>query len=101
MRRTARRIGLGLALLVLAGAGIGWWRMHRLADVGAGFMAKQMCSCVFVGGRSLESCLADAPASMERVRAELLPDRSGVRGFVPLLASRRALHEPRTGCTLH
>ena len=75
------------------------WRLERSAEVGAGYVAKEVCSCMFVGGRSLESCRSDVPESMDRVRAEALPD--GVRGFVPGLASRVARHEPASAarCT--
>ena len=94
-----RRLALVVVVLALAGAGYAYGRLRGMASVGAGYVAKEMCSCVFVAGRSLESCRPDVPESMDRVRAELLPD--GVRGLVPGLADRVARFEPGFGCTLH
>jgi hypothetical protein len=94
-----RRFLAGAALILLAGALYGYRRLAAQASIGAGYVAKEVCSCVFVGGRGLESCRADVPPSMDRVEAELLPD--GVRGFVTGLASRVARFEPGFGCTLH
>jgi hypothetical protein len=93
-----RRIGLVALALVLVAAGLAWQRVKGPASVGAGYVAKEVCSCVFVGGRSLESCLLDVPESMARIRAEVLPD--GVRAFVTGIASPVARHEPEYGCTL-
>ena len=93
-----RRIALAVALVALGVGGYFFVRLRGMASVGAGYVAKEMCSCVFVAGRSLESCRPDVPESMDRVRAELLPD--GVRGFVPALAERVARYEPGFGCTL-
>ena len=94
-----RRLAFVVVALALAGAASAYGHLRGMASVGAGYVAKEMCSCVFVAGRDLESCRPDVPESMDRVRAELLPD--GVRGFVPALAERVARYEPGFGCTLH
>ena len=94
-----RRIALAVVLVALGVGSFFFVRLRAMASVGAGYVAKEVCSCVFVGGRSLESCRPDVPESMDRVQAELLPD--GVRGFVTGLASRVATFEPGFGCTLH
>jgi hypothetical protein len=94
-----RGLALAAALLLLAGGAYAFQRLRGQASVGAGYVAKELCSCIFVGGRSLESCRGDVPESMDRVRAELLTD--GVRGFVTGLASRVARFEPAFGCTLY
>jgi hypothetical protein len=94
-----RRIVLGVALLVLVSGGFTYTRLRAMASVGAGYVAKEVCSCVFVGGRSFDSCRADVPESMDRVQAEQRTD--GVYAFVTGLASRVALFEPGFGCTLH
>ena len=93
-----RGIAVVVALVVLAGAGLFYARLRAMASVGAAYVAKEVCSCIFVGGRTLDSCRPDVPESMDRVQAELLPD--GVRGFVTGLASRVARFEPGFGCTL-
>jgi hypothetical protein len=90
-----------VALIVLAVLAIvGWRRVHFQADVGAGFVARTVCGCMFVAGRPFESCRADVLPSMDRVQAEVLETPHAVRGFVPLFASRTATWTPRTGCTL-
>lgn len=89
--------------LLLIAAGAGAWYLPHLrssADVGAGFVAKQTCSCVFVGERSLASCGADLPGSVAAVDAELLDAGEGVRAWVPLLGGRIARHQTPFGCTL-
>ena len=85
-------------VLLVAGALV-WERARDRVEVGAGYVAKELCSCVFVGGRDLASCRPDIPPSMERVQAELGADR--VRAFVPGLGERIARHEPPYGCVLY
>ena len=96
---TRRRVVAAAIAVILLTAGVAYARLRGMASVGAGYVAKEICSCMFVGGRSLDACRGDIPESMERVRAEALAD--GVRGFVPLLAERVARFEPGFGCTLH
>ena len=90
---------LAIGILLLGGAGFFYVRLRAMAGVGAGYVAKEVCSCIFVGGRSLESCRPDVPESMDRVQAELLSD--GVVAFVTGLTSRVARFEPGFGCTLY
>ena len=85
-------------LLLVVGALV-YERARDLSTIGAGYVAKELCSCVFVGERSLASCRPDIPETMERVEAELGADR--VRAFVPYLAERIARHEPPFGCVLY
>ena len=85
-------------LLLVVGALV-YEHARDLATVGAGYVAKELCSCVFVGGRSLDSCRPDIPETMERVEAELGPDR--VRASVPHLVERIARFEPPYGCVLY
>jgi hypothetical protein len=93
-----RRLALAAAALGIVGAAFAYQHVRGMASVGAGYVAKELCSCVFVGGRSLESCAQDVPETMERVRFELRPD--AVRAFVTGFALRVARHDPGFGCTL-
>ena len=94
-----RWYAIAIFWVLLVGAALVFEHLRDLGRVGAGFAAKEVCSCVFVGGRSLESCRADLPESMDRVQLELGADR--VRAFVPGLAERIARHEPPFGCVLY
>jgi hypothetical protein len=85
-------------VLLVAAALVYEWGRDRAA-VGAGYVAKELCSCVFVGERELASCRDDIPLTMERVQAELGADR--VRAFVPGLGERIARYEPPYGCVLY
>ncbi len=75
--------------------------LRRLAGIGAGYVAKQGCSCVFVAERDLAACRADMPADMARVRAVVLRSEREVRAWVPLLAERTARYRAGSGCTLY
>jgi hypothetical protein len=88
---------LGLVVL-LAVAAFGRARLAPRADIGAGYVAKLLCSCVFVGGRDEAACRLDFGPEFARVRSEVLAD--GVRAWVPLLAARRAHFREGSGCTL-
>ena len=99
MKRWVKVLLAALAVLAVLGI-VGWRRIHFQADVGAGFVAKTVCGCMLVAGRSFDSCRADVLPVMDRVEAELTKDEKGVHAFVPLFAWRTATWEPRTGCTL-
>ena len=94
-----RRIGIAVLAALLLVAGVAYQRVRAQASVGAGYVAKEVCSCVFVAGRDAESCRSDVPDSMDPVQYELVPD--GVRAFVRGFAERVARFEPGFGCTLH
>ena len=92
--------GGGVLLLLATGAGVVYGpRIATMLEVGNGYVAKQMCSCLYVAERGFDSCRADIPSSMERIRAEILPDRPGVSAGL-LGTSRVALHTPGAGCRL-
>jgi hypothetical protein len=97
MLRRKWLLGFALVVLVLA-AGLGRAHFAPAAEIGAGFVAKQMCSCLFVGGRDYSACRSDLMPEMDSVRSERLAD--GVHAWVPLLASRSARFREGSGCTL-
>jgi hypothetical protein len=75
-----------------------------MASTGAGFVAKEMCSCLYVGERSFEACRPDIVEIVDGVRAEVtsVDGSDGVRAFVPVLfVERFASYQPAFGCTLH
>lgn len=93
---------LGIALVVLAVGGAAWFvpGLRQRSYMGSGYVAKHLCSCVFVAGRELGDCRADLAPNTEAVRAEVLAADRAVRAWVPLLAQRTARYSDGTGCTL-
>ena len=100
MRRWSLRIALGLAAVVLVATIVYGPTAHRALNVGSGYVAKQMCSCLFVAERDFDSCRPDLPVDMDRIVAEPLPGRDGVRASFLGLVERVALHRPGMGCAL-
>ena len=99
MRRVLKWIGVAVAVLVIGTAVAVGPRIYRLSTIGAGYIAKQMCSCIFVGERPFDSCRQDMPPDMFRVKAEVLD--AGVRAWVTGITERTARYTPGTGCTLY
>jgi hypothetical protein len=104
MPRIGRTIGLIAVGLVVGGLSYAALvvrpQMQPRATAASGYMARVACACLFVGGRSLESCLTDKEAGMELVRLSVDPAARRVTAGVPLLASVRAVHTPGLGCML-
>lgn len=100
MSRKTARILLTLLILLLLAFGYSFLR-DRLPVV-TGYAAKNMCSCVFVAGRSPESVLAEdlafSPIRYARVRVDRA-ERS-VTSTILGLASRKAVFREGLGCTL-
>lgn len=82
--------------------GVFWqvWLKEQVAyaRLATAYGAKMVCSCRFVAGREMESCLTDFTADVGAVRFE--ESRSTIRASVFGLVSDRAVHTPGTGCTL-
>jgi len=101
---TARKIGLGIVALLVVVCGVGYFVWVRpflaLANVGVGFVAKEMCSCIYVAERSFDSCRPDMMESMDEIQAEILDEPPGVRAWVDGLGERRAHYRGEFGCSL-
>lgn len=95
-----------LAALAVIG-GIGWTLvahgpLGRRAEVAAGYAARVVCSCRYVGGRGLASCRTDLEPGMELVRLTDDPGARRVSAWVPLLPRARAsaVADGDLGCRL-
>jgi hypothetical protein len=86
--------------LVLATALYVW--LDDQSYVGSGYVAKEICSCVYVGSRDFAACRTDLMplTGLGWLRAEPLPDGSGVRAWLPGFDPRIARAEDGGGCTL-
>ena len=89
-----------VAVLILSGAAYFAWRTSVEAGVGAAAMAKVACSCVFVDGRTLESCRADDPPGFEGIRVTIDEAAKTATGSVFGVIRRRAKFDEGYGCTL-
>ena len=89
-----------VAAVLVAGGGYWVWQTSIAADVGAAAMAKVICSCVFVDGRSLESCRADDPPGFDGVSVKVDTASRSATGSVLGLVNRTARHSAEYGCTL-
>lgn len=98
--QTPRRKWLAALALgsLLAAAGYARFRLVPQAEVGAGFVAKQLCSCLFVARRDAAACRLDLRPDLSPVRSEI--EDGSVRAWVPLLASRTARFREGSGCSL-
>lgn len=100
MSRTWRIVLASFAFVALVVAATLGPELRDGANTGAGFLAKQMCSCVFVARRSFEACRPDIMAAVDPFTAEILADPPGVRAHLSFLAERTALFDDELGCTL-
>lgn len=90
-----------LGLLALGLVGIGLWASGPIlaqGRIGAAFIARTTCSCVFVAGRSLASCRTDWPSGAETI-AVRQEDDAVVASAALGLVSARAVFEQDYGCS--
>jgi hypothetical protein len=94
-------IGFAVWLVLVLGAAAAIW-LQEGNLVGGGFVAKEVCSCVHLGGRSFEACRADLAAlpGIDWIAAAPLPDGAGVSAGLPGFTPRVARAAPERGCTL-
>jgi CubicO group peptidase (beta-lactamase class C family) len=99
MRRRSRVVAAAVGVLLLAGGALA---ARPVALPALGFVAKTVCSDVFVGGFTAEQALADLPDEpvARLVRTSVDEERRVVHASVPLLARRSARFRSGLGCTL-
>lgn len=99
------RIWLAVAAVVvaLAAGGYGWLKFGpqgKRAELASGYVAHVVCSCRYVGGRDMASCVTDLEPGMEIVRMADDPAAMRITAWVsPGIASRSARYEGEFGCT--
>ena len=99
-RRNVRLVGVIAGVMVLAAALA--WRQFRVSDLlttGAGYSAQQTCACLFVSGRTLESCKTD----LDPLARKLVSIRVGANQLTASglgIATATATYEKGFGCSL-
>jgi len=97
-----RNVLLGLvAFAILLAAAFAWrrFRVSGLLEAGAGYSAQQTCACLWVSGRTLESCKTDLdPLARRLVSIRVGADEVTASGLG--LATATATYEKGFGCSL-
>jgi hypothetical protein len=96
-----KQVVLGIVALVLVSAVVAWrvLRVPDLVSIGAGYAAQQTCACLFVGGRTLESCLTDLDPLARRL-ITVRPSTDEVTATGLGLSTATARYEKGFGCSL-
>ena len=94
-----KRIALAVAGVLLVAIALVARRFVPLGKLGTGYAAEMTCACVFVSGRTVDSCRGDLdPLAQKLVSIDVGSDE--VRTRSALLVRGRARYSPSTGCTL-
>ena len=93
------RIALAVAVVLLVAIALLARRFLPLGRLGTGYAAELTCACVFVSGRTLESCRGDLdPLAQKLVSIDVGSDEVRTRSVLVLRGHAR--YSPSTGCTL-
>lgn len=97
-----KRIKVFISLLILGGLIYGFSYVWRAFPIISGYGAKNLCTCVFVAGRTQESVLADELGSMPLSLGtyEVNWSDSSASGNVFGAANKKAIFRKGLGCTL-
>lgn len=94
-----KRIALAVVAFLAIAAVFALRKFGPLARIGSGYAAEQTCACLFVSGRTLESCRGDLdPLALELVSMKVGSD--DVRATVAGVFHARARYEASRGCSL-
>jgi hypothetical protein len=95
-----RRISIVVAIVIVAGA-ITWRALHLsdLAFIGAGYAAEQTCACLFISGRTLDSCKGDLEPLAQKL-VSLHPGDREVTATSFGVSSATARYDENFGCGL-
>ena len=98
-----RWIWIAVLVVLVAGVAGGAWAARdqvTYAHIATGYAAKQLCSCVHVSGRTLDSCMADYPEDV-RSNITIASDGDQVRASVLFGAiSSEAAFDGEYGCRI-
>jgi hypothetical protein len=96
-----KRLALGVVVFLLVGVAVAWrvFRVPLLANIGSGYAAQQTCACLFVSGRTLESCLGDLDP-LARKLISIHPGDAEVTASGLILETATARYEKGFGCSL-
>ena len=95
-----RRINIAIVSLAIIGAAALWIWGKPMMDIGTNYAAKQMCSCIYLGGRDVDDCQSDMDEGLEQIDIRHVPEREGVETDMFFISTSAAYYHPGTGCTI-
>ena len=98
-RRFWRWIAAAAALILAVGLVAAWALVRPYGETGSTYLAKQLCSCVFLTGRTDASCLAENGSDVRRFDVRI--DHAGRTVSARLLLfSSIAAYDEGYGCRI-
>jgi hypothetical protein len=96
-----KRLVLGVVAVLLIAAAVAWrvFRVPLMLNIGTGYAAQQTCACLFVSGRTLDSCLGDLEP-LARKLISIHPGSAEVTASGFALETATARYEKGFGCSL-
>ena len=96
-----KRLALGVLAFLVIAVVVAWrvLRVPLLLNIGTGYAAQQTCACLFVSGRTLESCLGDLEP-LARKLISVHPATAEVTASGLALETATARYEKGFGCSL-
>ena len=96
-----KRLALWAVALLLVAVIVAWrvFRVPLMLDIGTGYAAQQTCACLFISGRTLESCLGDLDP-LARKLISIHPGAAEVTTSGFFLKTATARYESGFGCSL-
>jgi hypothetical protein len=96
-----KRLILGVVVVLLVAVVVAWrvFRVPLLLNIGTGYAAQQTCACLFISGRTIESCLGDLEP-LARKLISITPGTAEVTASGLILETATARYEKGFGCSL-
>jgi hypothetical protein len=96
-----KRLALGVVVFLVVAVAVAWrvFRVPLLVNIGTGYAAQQTCACMFVSGRTIESCLGDLDP-LARKLISIHPGTAEVTASGFVLKTATARYEKGFGCSL-
>jgi hypothetical protein len=99
-RSRLKWILLALAVFLVIALAWLWPTLQAYSQTGAAYSARVVCSCRYIGGRSLGDCEKDLEPGMEVVSLSEAADAKRIDANVPLMANESAEYREGYGCVL-
>jgi hypothetical protein len=98
--KMAGAVLLSLIVLALLWLAFNFSALKGRAQLGVAYSAHVVCSCRYIAGRDIKSCLSDLEPGTESVSLSDDPENKRIQASVPFLASATAERRDKFGCII-